>query len=165
MDCTIEPSYGCLVIHGQGFEAAVYALSSNGVDPAVILPALLADKTFFPLSQVKRLEFTQHDVSSCFPLAEFENLEVLGLDDCWEELVFSALQPSSTHTPCPHLRELVIRPSEDRDFPSTCLVQLVKARKEAKCALKKITMDPEPETMSQEVIAILEDHVDVLDFS
>ena len=162
MDCTIEPSYGCLVIHEEDFEAAMYALSSNGVDPTVILPTLLADKTFFPLSKIKRLEFTQHDVSSCFPLVEFENLEVLGLDDCWEELVFSALQPSPDGIPCPHLRELVIRPSEDRDFPSMSLVQLVKARKEADCALKKVIMDPEPEDISKEVVAMLKEYVEEL---
>ncbi|KAF9647447.1 hypothetical protein BDM02DRAFT_3117019 [Thelephora ganbajun] len=165
MDCTIEPSYGCLVIHGPDFEAAIYALSPKGVDPVVILPTLLADKTFFPLSRIKRLEFTQHDVSICFPLAEFRNLEVLGLDDCWEELVFSVLQPSTDHIPCPHLRELIIRPSEDRDFPSACLVQLVKARKEAGCAFRKVTMDPEPETIPQETIAMLREYVEELDFS
>lgn len=162
MDCTIEPSYGCLVIHEEDFEAAMYALSSNGVDPTVILPTLFADKSFFPLSKIKRLEFAQHDVSTCFPLVEFENLEVLGLDECWEELVFSALQPSPDQIPCPHLRELVIRPSEDHDFPSMSLVRLIKARKEANCALKKITMDPEPENMSQEVIAMLKDYVEEL---
>jgi len=165
MGCTIEPSYGCLVVQGPDFEAAMYALSPKGVDPEIILPTLLADKTFFPLSKVKRLEFTQHDVSNCFPLAGFENLEVLGLDDCWEDLVFSALQPSADDIPCPHLRELIIRPFEDRDFPLMCLVRLVKARKEAGCAFKKITMDPEPETMSQEIIAMLEECVEELDFS
>lgn len=164
MSCTVEPSYGCLVINVPDFEAAVYALSPNGVDPTVILPALLADKPFFSLSKIKKLEFTQHDVSSSFPLAEFENLEVLGLDDCWEELIFSVLQPSSDHIPCPHLRELTIRPSEDRDFPLMPLVQLAKARKEAGCAFK-LTMDPEPENMSQEVIAMLEEHVEELDFT
>ena len=165
MDCMIEPSYGCLVIHGQDFEAAIYALSSDGIDPAAILPTLLADKIFFSLSKIKKLEFTQQDISTCFPLAEFENLEVLGLDDCWEELIFSALQPSASQSPCPHLRELIIRSSEDREFPSMCLVQLVEARKEAGCMLKKITMDLEPETISQEVIAMLEDYVEELCFS
>jgi len=165
MGCTVEPSYGCLVIDVPGFEAAVYALSPNGVDPAVILPTLLADKTFFPLSRIKKLEFTQHDVLSSFPLAEFENLEELGLDDCWEDLVFSVLLPSPDHTPCPRLRELVIRPSEDRDFPFMSLVQLVKVRKEAGCALRRVTMDPEPENMSEEEIATLEEYVEVLDFA
>ena len=164
MDCTIEPAYGCLVIHGQDFEAAIYALSSNGVDPAVILPTLLADKTFFSLSKIKKLEFTQHDVSSCFPLAEFENLEVLGLDECWEELIFSALQPSAGQTPCPHLQELIIRPFEDREFPSMCLVQLVKGRMKVGCMLRRITVDPESETISEEIIAMLEDYVEELGF-
>ena len=165
VSCTIEPSYGCLVIHEPDFEVAVYALSSNGVDPAIILPALLPDKTLFPLSKIKNLEFTQHDVSSCFPLAEFESLEVLGLDECWEELIFSALQPSADHTPCPHLRELIVRPSEDRDFPFMSLVELVKARKEVGRAFEKLTMDPEPENMSKEVIAMLEECVEELDFA
>lgn len=165
MDCTVDPSYGCLVIHGPDFEAAVYALSPKGANPADILPTLLADKTFFPLSNIRRLEFTQHDDSNRFPLAEFENLEVLGLDDCWEEFIFPVLQPSAGRTPCPRLRELIVRPSEERDFPLTCLVQLVKARKEAGCALKKITMDPEPETKSHEPITMLKEYVEELDFS
>ncbi|KAF9778242.1 hypothetical protein BJ322DRAFT_506835 [Thelephora terrestris] len=164
ISCTVEPSYGCLVINVPDLEAAVYALSPNGVDPAVILPALLGDKSFFPLSKIKKLEFTQHEVSNPFPLAEFENLEILELDDCWEELIFSVLQPSVDHIPCPHLRELTIRPSEDRDFPLMPLVQLAKARKEAGCAFK-LTMDPEPENMSEEVIAMLEEYVEELDFA
>jgi hypothetical protein len=165
LGCTIEPSYGCLVIRTPDFEAAVYALSANGVDPAVILPALLADKTFFSLSKITKLEFTQQDVSSCLPLVEFENLEVLGLDDCWEELIFSALQPSGDDTPCPHLRELMIRPSEDRDFPSALLVQMAKARKEVGCGLKNLTMDPEPEDMSPDTIARLEEYVEEVAFT
>lgn len=165
MDCTIDPSYGCLVIHAPDFEAAVYALSPKGMNPADILPTLLADKTFFPLSKIKRLEFTQHDASSCLSLAEFENLEVLGLDDCWEEFIFPVLQPSANHTPCPRLRELIIRPSEDRSFPLTSLVQLAKVRKEAGCVFKKITMDPEPGNVLQEAITLLDEYVEELDFS
>ena len=79
------------------------ALSSNGVDPAIILPTLLIDETSFPLSKINKSEFIQHNISRCFPLAKLESLEVLGLDDCWEELIFSTLQPSSNHIPCPHL--------------------------------------------------------------
>ena len=62
----------------------IHNLSENSKSglTAAILPTLLADKTFFPLSEVKKLAFIQHDISSCFPLAEFENLEVLGLDYC-----------------------------------------------------------------------------------
>ena len=166
LSCTVEPSYGCLVIRLPDLEVAIYALSPNGVDPASILPSLLTDKTFFPLSKITKLELTQHDVSSCLPLTEFESLEVLGLDDCWEELVFSALQPSAGDTPpCPHLRELNIRPSEDRDFPSTPLLEMAKARKEAGCGIKKIIMDPEPEGMPREVVAALEGYVEELDLA
>lgn len=165
MSCTIEPAHGCLVVQTPDFEAAVYALSFNGVDPAVILPTLFADKSFFPLSKIKHLEFTQHEVSDYFPLAGFENLETLGLDDCWEELVFSALQPSEGYIPCPYLREMVIRPSEDRDFPFSSLLDLVKARKEVGCGIKKMTMEPEPEDMPREVVAMLEGYVDELDFA
>jgi len=117
MDCTIEPPYEYLVFHGRDFETEIYALPSNDIDPTAIVPTLFADKTFFPLSKIKKLEFTQHDVPSCFPLVEFENLEVLGLDDCWEEFIFFALPPSASKTPCPHLRGLVARPSEGREFP------------------------------------------------
>ena len=163
--CAVEPSYGCLVINTPAFEAAVYALSPNRVDPAVILPTLFADKTFFPLSKIKKLDFTQHDVSSCFPLGEFENLEVLGLEDCWEEIIFPVLQPSTDKIPCSCLRELVIRPSEDRDFPLMPLVQLAEARKKAGCGFKKLTIDPEPENMSQEVMAMLEEYIEELDFT
>jgi hypothetical protein len=72
--------------------------------------------------------FTQHDISSCLPLAEFENLEVRAR---W--LLGRT-----------HLRELIVRHSEDREFPSMYLVQLVKARKEA-VVCPAITVDPEPE--------------------
>lgn len=111
-----EPPYECLVFHGRDFEAEMYALFSNDIDTAVIVPTLFSDKTFSPLSKIKKLEFKQHDVPSCFPLAEFKNLEVLRLDDCWEEFIFSALLPSKSQTSCSHLRGSGDRPSDDREF-------------------------------------------------